>query len=420
MKRIVALLFVLVLLPGAAVFAQEGHEKDHGDGSGPKAGGHSKALKQRQPRNNNSKVRQNRAGSYSNGGNNRSNQGNGYSNNNRTQTVNHNSQNNWNRQTASNRPVSARFQKMGIHSYPKPIPRGQILVTNRQQSSITYPNRGPNGTNLRVSVIARTNFSSNIVVRNQMATINNVSFRASINNYNATENRVGFYYWHNGGGYNYCHYYDHWGYHWYGWYMGNSCFWTRWYSNNWWWYDPTYYRWCYWHDGGWWWQDPNASSSVYVYVNGQYVSSADPGTNVNVTVNGSSSQSVPSDSQSLNSQPAPEVQSAPPPAPKTWNSTDGTRMVKVTGTEQDAFLYDSSGKNSFKAIYLSSNVKNVSYSGSGDALQITIILNDGSSQTFDSKGNSLDGGSSGDGSVDNSSQNQSPPGNGGNPPGSGT
>jgi hypothetical protein len=213
-----------------------------------------------------------------------------------------------------------------------------------------------------------------------MSIITGGGFRAQIGIYNANERVVGNYYWHNGNGFNYCHYYDRWGYHWYGWYLGNSYFWTRWYANNYWWYDPTYFRWCYWHDGGWWWQDPD-STSVYVYNNGSYLPS-DSGANVNVNVGngpGASSSQQPVQNNGNG---------------KTFFSGDGSREVKVVGT--DAFLYDASGQNAFKPLFLGSNVTGVKLSNTnnGKPLQIMLLYSDGSFGVFDAQGNSLNNGGS--------------------------
>jgi hypothetical protein len=282
--------------------------------------------------------------------------------------------------------------------------RSQLLVANPQRSSIAFPGRGPGGVAIHANVFSRTNFSGNPVIQAHMSVINGGGFRAQIGIYNTNERVVGNYYWHNGNGFNYCHYYDRWGYHWYGWYLGNSYFWTRWYANNYWWYDPTYLRWCYWHDGGWWWQDPN-STSVYVYNNGSYLPS-DGGANVNVNAGngpGASSQ--------------PQAQGAG----KTFFSNDGSREVKVVGT--DAFLYDVSGQNTFKPLFLGSNVTSVKLSNTnnGKPLQVMLLYSDGSFGVFDAQGNPLNNGGSDSNNNYQSAPDQNngaaqPPASGNNPP----
>jgi hypothetical protein len=86
-----------------------------------------------------------------------------------------------------------------------------------------------------------------------------------------SEPNRGQYYWHHGGNFDYVHYNDHWGYSWYGWYMGDSYFWTRYYGDRWWFYDDGQGRWCYWSAGAWWWQDPDDMDTVYVYEDDSYV-----------------------------------------------------------------------------------------------------------------------------------------------------
>ncbi|HEV2355434.1 MAG TPA: hypothetical protein VGR89_14395, partial [Puia sp.] len=167
------------------------------------------------------------------------------------------------------------------------------------------------------------------------------------------------------------HYYDPWGYHWYGWYWGGNCFWSRWYGGNWWWYDPVYYRWCYWHDGGWWWQDPAQVNIVYVYNNGQYeqANSAEAAT--------TGVQTAPT---------GPGQEPAGSAATASFSSKDGTRMVKIVNG--DAFLYDTVQGEDNKPYFLASGVKEVKFSeGNGKDPQVLAIFEDGSFQMYDSDGN---------------------------------
>jgi hypothetical protein len=269
--------------------------------------------------------------------------------------------------------VPSQFKKYGIRSYPHPITeRSHFVTSDRNHSVVQFPSTGPKGENLRAKVFGRTSLSAP-VVRNHMASVVNPRFTSQVASLNITENRVNHYYWHTYNGSNYCHYYDPWGYHWYGWYIGSNYFWTRYYYDRWWWYDPTYYRWCYWHDGGWWWQDPYHVNTVYVYVNGSYVASS-AGGDVNVTVTNPSANSA-----------------------RVYRSSDGSRMVKVTGSAEDAFLYDTSEDPTFQPIYLASGVKEVKLSNTsnGRPLQIMLTLNDGSFDLFDDQGNSFTGSNQG-------------------------
>ncbi len=291
--------------------------------------------------------------------------------------------------------VSPQFRSMGVRSFPKPIARNRLMAVGREHSSIAFPNRGPNGVSIHANVIARTNFSSNVLVRNHMTVINAPAFRANIVNYCGRETVVNHYYWHTYNGFNFCHYYDPWGYHWYGWYLGNAYFWTRWYNSHYWWYDPAYYRWCYWHDGAWWWQAPN-TTTIYVYNNGNYVSSNAP----------AGASAAP---------PASNVKSAD------YFNGDSSREVRVV-EGGDAFLYDISGDNAFKPIFLGSNVTDVKFSNpkNGGSSQILLMLKDGSFSTFDADGNPI-GGSGNSGAMsgpapgDDQGQDAQVPANGPNP-----
>ena len=135
---------------------------------------------------------------------------------------------------------------------------------------------------------------------------------------------------------------------------------------------------------------------VYVYVNGNYVSST-AGSDVNVTVENPSK-----------------------PAGRVFNSPDGTRMVKVSGSGEDAFLYDTANPPAFQPIYLASGVKEVKISNTsnGRPLQIMLILNDGSFDLFDDQGNPFNGngGSGGGNGGGNTSYNAPPVDNGANNP----
>jgi hypothetical protein len=251
-----------------------------------------------------------------------------------------------------------------------------MLTADAQHSTINRPMVGPSGEALHASVIEPRGANALIVQNHMNGFAHNATFTAQIGVYNTHETMANHYYWHSWGGYNYCHYYDPWGYHWYGWYWGGSCFWTRWYGNNWWWYDPVYFRWCYWHDGGWWWQDPYQTQVIYVYNNGQYESATAPA------------------NQTASNAPAPENGQAPAgqaPGPSaSYSSKDGTRMVKIAGG--DAFLYDTApGDTNNKPYYLGSGVKEVKFSGgqNGGPLQILLIMDDGSFQMLDADGNPI-------------------------------
>lgn len=260
-------------------------------------------------------------------------------------------------------PVPQKLRRIGVTRVPRPITnRSQLLSGKQLKGRARLPQQGPDGKALRASVVSRTAMNSSMVRNNMSSIARDRSFTSQINTLNSTENRVNHYYWHSYNGNPYCHYYDGWGCHWYGWYYGGSCFWTQYYWGNWWWWDPFYDRWCYWNDGWWWWNDPYHVNVVYVYNNGQYVpAGAD---NPNVNASDSSNGGV-------------------------YRSNDGSRMVKVTGPSQDAFLYDTAVPPAFKPVYLASGVKEVRFSNTqnGRTLQVMLILNDGSFDLFDDSGN---------------------------------
>ncbi len=257
--------------------------------------------------------------------------------------------------------VPANLKHMGISHLPTPLKdHDKILRTDKEHSKFAPPQTGPGGKPLAAKLITGKSITGS-VVRSHMGTITaNTTFISQINVYNRSEVVKGNYYWHTGSGFDYCHYFDPWGYHWYGWYMGPTYFWTRYYRDNWWWYDGIYDRWCYWHAGGWWWQDPFHVNIIYVYHNNNYT----PVDNQPYSTSNDSSQVV-------------------------YQSNDGTRKVKVMGDSRDAFLYDSSNDPSFDPVFLASGVKDVKFSDTSNnrPLQIILTLNDGSFQMFDGYGN---------------------------------
>jgi hypothetical protein len=241
-----------------------------------------------------------------------------------------------------------------IRRSPRSVPKQfHRLNVAREHSVLQLPKRGPGGEAFHGSMVSPRKMNSS-AVRSQMAGITRGNaFRASMNRFNSVETVRGHYYWHSFNGYHYCHYLDPWGAHWYGWYGSNGFFWTRYYGNYWWWYDPLAFHWCYWDDGDWWWQDP--------YTNVVYVE------------NGGPSDSGPSRDDSAQGY----VQ---------YQSRDGSRTVKMVG--QDAFLFDTSGDDNFRPVYLASGVGKVefSYSNDGKPHQIMLVLNDGSFKLFDDQG----------------------------------
>ena len=256
-------------------------------------------------------------------------------------------------------PVKVRA--MGITRFPEPIKdHSKILRVDRKHSVMVPPREGPGGKAIGAKVFAAKAISGKLVLNHMTSITKNAAFATQINIYNRSETMKNNYYWHSGNGFNYCHYYDNWGYHWYGWYLGPHFFWTRYYGDNWWWYDGNYDRWCYWHDGGWWWQDPERVNVVYVYNDNAYTP-------------------VQTSSQANNQESNQVV----------YQSNDGTRKVKIMGDGRDAFLYDSTQSPSFDPVYLASGVKDIKFSDTSNnkPLQVMLTLQDGTFQMFDAYGN---------------------------------
>jgi len=260
--------------------------------------------------------------------------------------------------------VRKKLQKLGIQSLPTYITdRRKMLDADKDHSVIRYPKTGPGRKPLTAAVLAPKNFNSRLV-KDQMTVISASGLEAQIPLLDKTEKSLNHYFWHKGNGFDYCHYVDSWGYHWYGWFVGDSCFWTRFYGGRWWCYDPDNNRWCFWN-GGWWWQDPYHVGDLYLYNYGQY---------------------IPCDSAK-----DPVVTTVQVGTEAVYSSPDGTRMVKVIKDAGDAFLFDTAIPPSFEPIYLASQVTGVKYSNTSDgsALQVMLTHGDGSYDLFDSQGNPL-------------------------------
>lgn len=261
--------------------------------------------------------------------------------------------------------VRKKLQKIGVTAEPGLITdRSEIVHTSKQYSTIRFPDRGPNRLALTATVISPRHFNDP-VVRDHMTLVDRPEWHTRIQDFNINERVVNHYYWHADNGFNYCHYVDPHGYHWWGWYVGDRFFWNRYYGGRWWWYDTNFDRWCFWNAGFWWWQDPYHLGDLYCYNNDAYV-----------PCNSANDQVVVTSSDTAQSQ--------------AYTSTDGTRMVKVVPGSQDAFLYDTANPPSFDPVYLASGVESVSFSdtSNGRPLEIVLKLNDGSFDMFDGNGNS--------------------------------
>ncbi len=133
--------------------------------------------------------------------------------------------------------------------------------------------------------------------------------------------------WHNWNGMNVCHHYDQFGFHWWGFYVGDAFFWTRYFNDGYWWYDPYWHRWVYLNNGQWWWQNPD-TNAIYLYTDNGYYQYDNTDSGVVMTPDPTAPVDAPPDPT-----PAPANQT-------TVYSQDGTRSIQVTGDNRDAYLYD--------------------------------------------------------------------------------
>jgi hypothetical protein len=260
--------------------------------------------------------------------------------------------------------VNKRLQKIGVKAEPGYITkREEVIHTDRQHSMIAYPKIGFDNHPLRATAFSSRNFNDK-AVRSQMSLIVGASWNNRVIGFNHNETTVGRYYWHQDKGFDYCHFIDNSGYHWYGWYTGGKYFWTRNFNNRWWWYDTDFDRWCFWNNGFWWWQDPYHIGDLYCYNDTEYIPLNSSEDDVAVTVPENSSM-------------------------QTFKSPDNTRLVKVVAETNDAFLYDTSNPPQFSPIYLASGVKDVIFSdtNNGKPLEIILKLSNSSFDMFDGYGN---------------------------------
>jgi hypothetical protein len=194
--------------------------------------------------------------------------------------------------------------------------------------------------------------------RDHITIINNTTIINNMNGihrgWNSNDHGYGWYEWN---GYRTCHHYDSFGYHWWGFYIGDAYFWTRYANDRYWWYDPYYNRWVYLHDGRWWWQDPVTPTVVYVIIDNNYYRYQD---------NGGTIITRPDQTQPVVTPPAePNVPSTPAPDQDTMYSLDGTRSVQILGAAKEAYLYDLTATDSNGAAaggrWLASGVKSAKF-----------------------------------------------------------
>jgi len=286
--------------------------------------------------------------------------------------------------------VRKKLQKIGVAQEPALITnRAEIIHTSRQYSTIRFPQHGPNKAPLAATAISPRHFNDPIV-RDHMTLVDTAGWHDRIQGFNASETERNHYYWHTDNSFNYCHYIDNQGYHWWGWYVGGSFFWNRYYAGRWWWYDSDYDRWCFWNEGFWWWQDPYHVDDLYCYNNDSYIPCNSANDQVVVT--------------------APADQTY-----QVYNAPDNSCQIKVMSGTQDAFLYDTDATDADSArqpVYLASGVESVQFSdtSTGRPLQIILKLNDGTFDMFDDDGNSYGPGNFDADQADNGAYNPPPDG----------
>ncbi|MFI5351140.1 MAG: hypothetical protein ACHQ2Z_16470, partial [Elusimicrobiota bacterium] len=222
--------------------------------------------------------------------------------------------------------------------------------------------------------------------RDHMGRIDRSDFRNNIHrDQDHWNNRDHKYHWNTWDGWRVCHHYDEFGFHWWGFYVGDIYFWTRYYNDAYWWYEPYWHRWAYMHDGQWWWNAPDGT--LYVYINGSWYRYNGGDGGVVVTPDPTTPVDVPPGDQT--------------PAPAATYSLDGTRSIQITGDAKDAYLYDltvadpSSAEGQGK--WLAAGVTSAAFVNAADGSIAKIVLTatdeSGAAETltFDRDGKSLDG-----------------------------
>ena len=84
------------------------------------------------------------------------------------------------------------------------------------------------------------------------------------------EKGAGWFYWHQSGNLDYCHYVDLEGNHWYGWAEGEDFHWVLRQGHRYWWRDPMAGHWLYYERGCWWRADRQSDGLIEACVDGEY------------------------------------------------------------------------------------------------------------------------------------------------------
>lgn len=217
---------------------------------------------------------------------------------------------------------------------PRPIDNGGLLDPRRHGDgrAHTQPNRRWDGSPITHRPWTNPHGRHIPPNRDHVTIINNTTIINNITHvhrgWDTRDHNHSWYYWN---GHRLAHRYDTFGYHWWGFYIGDSYFWTRYNNGRHWWYDPYYQRWVYLHDGRWWWQDPFAPTAVYVIIDNRYYRYQDNAGTIIVR---------PDPTTPVVAPPAEPAAPAPSPDADTMYSLDGTRSIQILGEAKEAFLYD--------------------------------------------------------------------------------
>jgi hypothetical protein len=236
------------------------------------------------------------------------------------------------------------------------------VLTPGSHAMPPHPQTGMNGRPLQTHTIApgHMNFS---IVRDHMAFLgghSNLFGNLAISRQLRGEHVLGRYYWHHYGDFDYCHYNDRWGHHWYGWYYGDDCFWTAYADNLWWYYDDSYARWYFWSHGAWCWEASLEPTVVY---------EAAPD-----ATDDSAEAQEPSSFADLLPQGA-------------YRSPDGSCLVRVTGDMGNAYLVtERAGRQSLRLLARGATGVKFHASADGEDTEIMLTLEDGRSLVFDASG----------------------------------
>lgn len=172
-------------------------------------------------------------------------------------------------------PRQQRYHDIGIHRVPQRNEARPALRERPERSHIDFPHEGGALRHPHARPFERRAISSVTVHNHFREVLTDRGFLADMRVMHREERVAGRYYWHRWQDLDYCHYYDRWGYHWYGWYLGPRFLWVRSFGGRFWWYDESATRWCFWFNGDWWWPDP-IRETVYVYRDGDYIAN-EPG-----------------------------------------------------------------------------------------------------------------------------------------------